>query len=291
MPSIEQACFWLAGLPAREVTPLRAPTETGIAIIGGGFTGFWTALFLKELDPSGDVAVVEQGIAGYGASGRNAGMLSETVDHSHGLAIQHFGAREAAQLAAVGQENVQELVSFIRNCDIQCDYEPTGRLTVALTERHLEDGQRHVEIARQLGIDSFRMLSREETQAEVHSPLYLGAVEGRGGGILDPAKLTDGLRREAERSGVRVFERTTVESIREEGTGVEIRANGTTLRARRVVLATSAYTHHLLPSVRRWFIPLYDYVLVSEPLTAAEWELIGWKRRQGVTDGRTFFNY
>ncbi|MEO8140055.1 MAG: FAD-dependent oxidoreductase [Gemmatimonadota bacterium] len=291
MLPIEQACYWLAGLPARDVTPLAAPTETGIAIIGGGLTGFWTALFLKELDPSGDVAVVEQGTAAWGASGRNAGMLSETVDHSHGLAIQHFGEKEARRLAGLGQSNVQELVAFIRNCGIECDYEPSGRLTVALTEGHLEEGRRSVDIAKRLGIDTFRMLSREDTQAEVHSPLYLGAVEARGGGILDPAKLTDGLRREAERLGVRVYERTVVESIREAGAGVAIQANGTMLKARRAVLAASAYTHHLLPSVRHRFIPLYDYILVSEPLTAAQWELIGWGNRQGITDGRTFFNY
>ncbi len=158
MPSIEQACFWLAGLPPRDVTALHAPTETDVAIIGGGFTGFWTALFLKELDPSRDVTVVEQGIAAYGASGRNAGMLSETVDHSHGLAIQHFGAAEAARLAALGERNVSELTAFIRDRGIACDYEPSGRLTVALTEGHLEEGRRSVAIARGLGIDTFRML-------------------------------------------------------------------------------------------------------------------------------------
>jgi glycine/D-amino acid oxidase-like deaminating enzyme len=288
---IEQACYWLAGLPAREVTPLRAPADTDIAIIGGGFTGFWAAIFLKELDPARDVALVEQGIAGYGASGRNAGMLSETVDHSHGLAIQHFGAAEAARLAALGERNVQELAAFIRDRGIACDYEPSGRLMVALTEGHLEEGRRNVEIARGLGITTFRTLSREETQAEVHSPLYLGAVAVQGGGILDPARLTDGLRREAERLGVRVYERTPVDGIREAGAGVAIDANGTTLKARRVVLATSAYTHHLLPSIRHRFIPLYDYILVSDPLTPAQWDAIGWKGHQGITDGRTFFNY
>ncbi len=291
MLPIEKACFWLAGLPPRDVTPLAAPAETDVAVIGGGFTGFWAALFLKELDPGRDVAVVEQGIAAFGASGRNAGMLSETVDHSHGLAIQHFGAAEAARLAALGETNVQELIAFLRERRIACDYEPSGRLMVALTEAHLEEGKRSVALAEQLGLGSFRLLCREEIHAEVHSPLYLGAVEVRGGGILDPARLTDGLRAEAERLGVRVYERTTVESVRQEGAGVVLRANGTTLRARRAVFATSAYTHHLLPEVTHRFIPLYDYIIVSEPLTAAQWELIGWKRRQGITDGRTFFNY
>ncbi|MBP9201380.1 MAG: FAD-dependent oxidoreductase, partial [Gemmatimonadales bacterium] len=83
----------------------------------------------------------------------------------------------------------------------------------------------------------------------------------------------------------------TVESLAEAGAGVALRANGTVLRARRAVLATSAYSHHLLPSLTHRFIPLYDYIMVSEPLSPAQWETLGWRHRQGVTDGRTFFNY
>jgi glycine/D-amino acid oxidase-like deaminating enzyme len=291
MLPIESACFWLSRLPKREVTSLSAPAETDIAIIGAGLTGLWTALFLKELDPARDIAVVEQGIAAFGASGRNAGMLSETVDHSHALAIQHFGIAAARRLAALGERNVAELATFVLDRGIDCDYEPTGRLMVALTPAQVEEGKISVAVARSLGIETFRSLTAKDVQAEVHSPLYLGGVAVRGGGILDPARLTDGLRREAERHGVRVYERTPVASVAESGAGVEIRANGTRLLARRVVCATSAYTHHLLPGVRHRFIPLYDYILVSEPLTDAQWDQIGWRNRQGITDGRTFFNY
>lgn len=291
MVPIEQACFWLAAMPQREVTRLTEATTADIVVIGGGLTGFWAALFLKELDPSRDVALIEQGVAAYGASGRNAGMLSETVDHSHSLAIQHFGAEEAARLARLGQTNVDELLAFVQERGIACDYEASGRLMVALTPGHVEEAKRTMEVAQSLGIDTFKLLNREQTQAEVHCPLYLGAVEVSGGGILDPAKLTDGLRREAERLGVRVYERTTVEGIEAHGAGVIVRANGTTLSAGRAVLATSAYTHHLVPSVRHRFIPLYDYVVVSEPLSPQQWAEIGWKKHQGITDGRTFFNY
>ncbi len=291
MEPIEKSCYWLSRLPPRDVVTLSGNQQTEIAVIGAGLTGLWTAIFLKQLDSRLDVAVVEQGIAAWGGSGRNAGMLSETVDHSHSLAVQHFGSEEAARLAKLGEANVAELTGFIKERNIDCDYEATGRFMVALTEAHVEEGHRNVELARSLGIQTFRSLSAEEIRAEVHSPLYLGGVAVAGGGILDPARFTDGLRREAERLGVKVYERSVVTAVEKNGAGVAVLAGPGTLRAQRVVLATSAYTHHLLPSITWRFIPLYDYILVSQPLTSSQWEAIGWKGRQGITDGRAFFNY
>jgi glycine/D-amino acid oxidase-like deaminating enzyme len=291
MLPIEQACYWLAHRAPRDARPLDGAAETEIAVVGAGLTGLWTALFLKELEPALDVAVVEQGLAAHGASGRNAGMLSETVDHSHGLAIEHFGEAEARRLARLGETNVAELVAFLEQGQIRCDYEPSGRLMVALTPRQLEEARRTVEIAGSLGLDSFRFFDQEAVRAELDSPLYLGGVWVTGGGILDPVKLVDGLREAAERQGVRIHERSRVTALERRGTGARIQTEGGSLDARRVVLATSAYTHHLLPGITRRFIPLYDYVLVSQPLSAAQRAAIGWRRRQGVTDGRAFFNY
>ncbi|HEY8259049.1 MAG TPA: FAD-dependent oxidoreductase [Gemmatimonadales bacterium] len=262
-----------------------------VVVVGAGLTGLWAALSLKALDPATDVAVVEQGVAAYGASGRNAGMLSETVDHSHGLAIQHFGEREARRLARVGEQNVAEMLAFISERGIGCDYEPTGRLMVALTSAQLEESARTVATAERLGLSTFRVLDRDAVRAELASPLYLGGVWVAGGGILDPVKLVDGLRREAERLGVRVFERSRVEQIRPAGAGVRVGTAQGELTARRAILATSAYTHRLVPGVVHRFIPLYDYILVSDPLTADQRAAIGWRHRQGVSDGRTFFNY
>ncbi len=291
MEQIEKDCFWLDGLPVREVVRLEGKQSADVVIVGAGLTGLWTALSLKELDPGRDVAVVEQGIAAFGASGRNAGMLSETVDHSHALAVQHFGMEEAQRLARLGEQNVAEMISWLMAHGVDCGYEPSGRYMVGLTPAQVEECGRNAALARELGIDSWRLLSREEIQAQVHSPLYQGAVEVRGGGILDPARLTDGLRREAERLGVRVFERSAVQSVAPDGAGMMVRSAHGSLAARRVVLATSAYTHHLLPSITWRFIPLYDYIMVSRPLTPSERAALGWAGRQGITDGRTFFNY
>jgi glycine/D-amino acid oxidase-like deaminating enzyme len=288
---IEHACFWLAQRAPRGWTELSAAETVDVGIVGAGLTGLWTALFLKALEPTLAVGVVEQGLAAHGASGRNAGMLSETVDHGHGLAIEHFGEAEARVLARLGETNVAELTAFLETRGIHCDYEPTGRLMVALTPGQVDEGRRTVAIARSLGLDSFALLDGDAVRAEIHSPLYLGGVRVTGGGILDPVKLVDGLKVEAERLGVRVWERSPVLAVEPAGAGARIRTARGAVAARRVVLATSAYTHHLLPAVTRRFIPLYDYILVSDPLTAAQHEAIGWQGRQGVTDGRTFFNY
>jgi glycine/D-amino acid oxidase-like deaminating enzyme len=235
--------------------------------------------------------VLEREIAAYGASGRNAGMLSETVDHGHGLAIQHFGETEARRLAALGERNVEEMVGWLDARGIDCEYEPTGRLLAALTAAQVEEGRRAVATARRLGLEGHEWLDRNRFRERIDSALYLGGVRVRGGGILDPVKLVDGLRQEAERRGVRVYERSGVEKLRSAGAGVELETKAGTVRARRALLATSAYTHGLLPSVLRRFIPLYDYILVSEPLTGAQRAAIGWRGREGVTDGRNFFNY
>ncbi len=288
---IERACYWLARRSAREIVPLGGDHGADVAVVGAGLTGLWTALSLKELDPGLEVAIVEREVAAHGASGRNAGILSETIDHSHGLAIQHFGEAEARRLAALGEQNVRDLARFLVVKGIDCDYEATGRLMVALTEGHLHEARRTVETAYRLGLDSFRLLGAREMRDQLDSPRYLGGVAISGGAILDPVKLVDGLRREAERSGVRVFEGSPVNRIERVGGGVRLTTPGGSLSARRVVLATSAYTHRLLPEVLRHFIPLYDYVLVSDPLTPDQRAAIGWRGRQSVTDGRSFFNY
>jgi glycine/D-amino acid oxidase-like deaminating enzyme len=218
-------------------------------------------------------------------------MLSETVDHGHGLAIQHFGEVEARRLAALGEQNVEEMVEWLEARGIECDYEPTGRLHAALTQGQVEDGRRAITTARRLGLEGHEWLDQDRFRDRIDSPLYLGGVRVRAGGILDPVKLVDGLHREAERCGVRVFERSGVERLRAAGGGVELETGAGGVRARRAVLATSAYTHGLLPSVLHRFIPLYDYILVSEPLTGDQRAAIGWRGREGVTDGRSFFNY
>ena len=270
MRPIEQASYWLANRPPQSGEPLTGKIEADVAIIGAGFTGLWTAHFLRQLEPKLNVVALEQGVAGYGGSGRNAGIISVCLDQSHELAAAHFGQEEADRLAKLGLQNIEELAAFAGH---ECDFERTGQLHVALTPSQVETCR---------ALTHGRFLNAEETRAELNSPLYLGAAFVSGGGIINPVMLVDKLRR-----NLRLFERSPVTSL----AGNIVRTATGEVRARKIVLATNAYSHHFLPKLLRYFIPLYDYVLVSEPLTAEQHAAIGWRNRQGVTDGRTFFNY
>ncbi|HEY2798146.1 MAG TPA: FAD-binding oxidoreductase [Thermoanaerobaculia bacterium] len=290
-PPIEQACYWLARREPRTPEPLTGSLAADVAIVGAGFTGLWTALFLKQLEPGLTVVVLDAELAGYGASGRNAGIAGESIDHSHELAIAHFGLDEARELARLGRENLEEMEAFLAERSIDASFDRVGQLTVALTPAHvaaLEAGRRAAE---RVGIAGLRVLSADETRAELASPLYLGALLSPRNALVDPIRLIEGLRNEALRLRVRICERSAVSGFSFPGDRVRISTAAGTVTARRAVLATNAYSHHLFPSLRARFLPLYDYILVSEPLTPAQRASIGWRNRQGVIDARTFFNY
>jgi glycine/D-amino acid oxidase-like deaminating enzyme len=287
MKPIQQSCYWMATHPISILPSLTGEVRTDIAIIGAGFTGLWTSLFLKELDPSVDVTIVEKNFAGYGGSGRNGGILGETIDHSHQLAIQHFGADEAKKLAEIGRINLNEMQQFFAEHQLDCEYEPTGRLLVALSESQLEDCKRALEFANALGITTQQLLNAEQMQAQIKSPLYLGGILATEGGILNPIKLIDGLKRVALQQGIHLFENSAVTNLKQG----EIHTEKGLLRSQKIILAADVYSHFLFPKLLHRFLPLYDYILVSQPLTQSQLETIGWKNRQGVTDARTFFNY
>jgi glycine/D-amino acid oxidase-like deaminating enzyme len=289
---IEQACFWLAARRGYTPNPsLREDLKADVVIIGGGFTGLWTSIFLKQLAPAIDVVVLEQAMVGYGGSGRNAGQVSSSIDHTHSLAIAHYGVDEARRMSRVGLQNIEEFQRFIREHNIDCNFEQTGQLAVALTPAQVTDAHDLVAAAEKLEVTGVRFLSADETRAELNSPLYLAGVSDPGWGIVDPVKLVDGLKRETERLGVKIFEHTRVRGFERTTATVRVQTSAGMVSADQIILAADAYTHHLFPQLLRRFIPLYDYVLASEPLTPAQLAAIGWPHRQAVVDFRTFFNY
>jgi glycine/D-amino acid oxidase-like deaminating enzyme len=292
LPPVEDSCYWLASRPARAPQDrLAGVVDADVAIVGGGFTGLWTALALTDAEPGLRVAIVEQRLCGYGASGRNAGIVGETLDHSHDLAIAHFGLEEAKRLARLGRENLDGLETFLRERRLEGGFERTGQLLVALADEALGDLERSRATAELLGAGGQRLLGREEATAEIASPRVRGALLLERNAVVEPLRLVEGLLAEALRRGARVFEHSPVASLGVGGGRAVVRGAQGELRADRVVLATNAYSHHLWPGLRRWFLPLYDYVLVSEPLSAAQVAAAGWPNRRALVDTRSFFNY
>jgi glycine/D-amino acid oxidase-like deaminating enzyme len=270
---------------------LEGIVDCDLAIVGGGYTGLWTALALSETEPSLRIALVEQRLCGYGASGRNAGIVGETLDHSHDLAIAHFGLDEAKRLARMGRENLDGLEEFLVRHRIEAGFDRRGQLVVALRPDAIGALARSCETAEAIGAGGQRLLSRDEARREIASPLVEGALLLERHAVVDPVRLVEGLLAECVRRGVTIREQSPVSAVETTPSGVRLRSPRGELKAAKLVLATNAYSHHLWPRLRRWFLPLYDYVLVSEPLGEAQRQAVGWPARRALVDSRSFFNY
>ncbi|MGE5407185.1 MAG: NAD(P)/FAD-dependent oxidoreductase [Syntrophothermus sp.] len=283
--------FWLDRMPARDfAAPLSEATETDLGIVGGGFTGLWAALQAKAEDPGRDVVLLEAETIGFGASGRNGGFVIASLTHGLENGLSRF-ADEIELLERLGRENMAGLVEDLSLHGIDCDLELTGELMPSVApyqDRWPEQIRAHHE---RFGYEVEVFPDAESVQREVASPIYRGGAWIKdAGGILDPGKLAAGLLAACERAGVRVFERTPVTAVEGAGDAVRLRAPAGSVTARRVLLGTSAYPPLLRP-VHRYVAPVYDYALITEPLSAAQREAIGWRRRQGIGDGGNRFHY
>lgn len=282
--------YWLDALPAREPQPtLDGPAEADLCIVGGGFTGLWAALHAKADDPARDVVVLEADTIGFGASGRNGGFALGSLTHGIENGLARF-ADELPELERLGRENFQGFVADIERLGIDCDLELTGDLSVALEPHELAWIQEGAELFEQFGHE-YEAFDEAGVRAEVASPLYLGGLwDKSNAAIVDPAKLCVGLADAAQAAGVRIHERTRATRIVDEGPGVRVLAPAGHVRARGVLLATSAYPP-LLRAIRRYVAPVYDYALMTERLSSDQHAAIGWKRRQGVGDMANQFHY
>jgi glycine/D-amino acid oxidase-like deaminating enzyme len=264
--------------------------EADVVIVGGGFTGLWTAIALTDTDPGLRVVVLESETVGFGASGRNGGFCSASLTHGLANGILHF-PDELALLEREGIDNLAALVEFTRTEGIDCDLEETGILDVADKPHQVDEFRAWVDEAAEWG-EELVFLDRDEIQAEVHSPLWQAGLFRPPGRdvILDPAKLVRGLARVSERRGVAIHEGSRVTAVERRAGRVEIATADATVTADHVVVATSAYSGWL-KRLSAHFVPVYDYVLVSEPMTPDQRDSIGWERRQGMSDGNNQFHY
>lgn len=286
-----RAPYWLDQPEAPTPEPaLDRAAATGLAVIGGGFTGLWTALLAKERDPDADVILLEGRTAGWAASGRNGGFCAASLTHGHGNGQERW-PQENAQLDRLGRENLAEIAAAIERHGIDCHPEPTGELAVATAPWQLDGLAEHAELARALG-HPVTVLDGGQMRAEVDSPTYLGGVWDRHACImLDPARLAWGLRRACLEAGVRLHENSPVTALQDEGrAGVRVVTREGTVLASRVALAAGAF-RPLLRRLGLYLVPVYDYVLMTEPLTSAQLASVGWRNRQGLADAANQFHY
>jgi glycine/D-amino acid oxidase-like deaminating enzyme len=284
--------FWLAALPPRDAEPpLSGIVQADLCIVGGGFTGLWAALHAKADDPAREVVVLEADTIGFGASGRNGGFAMSSLTHGLANGLARFEA-EMAVLERLGAENLTGMKADLERHGIDCHLELAGDL-VAILEPYQDAWiEEEVELLRRFGHD-VEVFDGPAMRAEVASPTYRAGIwDKTGAGLLDPGRLADGLRTAAQRAGVRIFEGTRAERLERRGRdGIDVvAAGGGRVRALGALLATSAFPP-LLWAIRRYVVPVYDYALVTEPLSVAQRDAIGWRRRQGLSDGANQFHY
>lgn len=282
--------YWLDQPGAPQPCPaLAGPTTADLLVIGAGFTGLWTALLAKERDPALDVVVLEAGRVGWAASGRNGGFCSASLTHGLANGLERF-PDEIGVLERLGRANLDGIAEAVDRYGIDCDFERTGELDVATAAWQLPGLREHHEAAAALGHRT-ELLDTDGIRAEVDSPLYVGGVWDRDGcAMLDPARLAWGLARACQRLGVRVHEGTRAEAIRQVGGRLVVRTPDGRVDAHRVVLGTGAFSP-LLWRIRALLVPVYDYALMTEPLSRAQLDSIGWRHRQGVGESANQFHY
>jgi len=281
--------FWLDDPRRPEpADTLTYSTTADLLVIGAGFTGLWTALLAKETNPSLDVVLIEAKETAMGASGVNGGFMSASLTHGFVNGLARW-PDEIGKLISLGHENLDGISSTVECFNIECDFLRSGEITVATEPYQLEDFRQVMEKSMEFG-ENLQWLDLERLRGLVNSPTYLGAIFDPLVTMVNPAQLAWGLRRACIQSEVRLFEQTPVTHLDFDGKKITASTSYGSVRANHVALATNAFPP-LLRKLSWYIVPVYDYALVTEPLSANQRESIGWVDRQGVGDSGNLFHY
>ncbi|MFB7599403.1 NAD(P)/FAD-dependent oxidoreductase [Streptomyces sp. NPDC056160] len=288
----QPAPYWLddPGRPRPE--PALTGTETcDLLVVGGGYSGLWTALIAKERDPRADVVLVEGREVGWAASGRNGGFCAASLTHGLSNGLTRW-PDEIHKLEELGARNLDAIEEAVARHGIDCEFERTGEIDVATEPYQARELREwHAELEQKGLAEGLELLDRDAVREQVASPTFeAGLWDHRGVAMLHPAKLAWGLKEACLRLGVRVHERTPALTLRPYGAGMSVGTPYGAVRARQVALGTNVFPN-LVKRVRSYTVPVYDYALMTEPLTDAQRESIGWKNRQGLGDSANQFHY
>lgn len=274
--------------PLRQRAPQPGDIDVDVAIVGGGFTGLWTAYYLAVTDPNLRIAVIEQEVVGFGASGRNGGWCSALFAASESRLDRAGGPGAGRSMRLAMEATIDEVGRVAAAEGIECGFTKGGTVVLARSPAQLARARAEVDHARSIGIaeDDLRMLSSEEATSQVGATNVLGGTFTPHCAALDPARLVRGLAEAVERRGVTIYERTPALAIR---SGVVDTTRGT-VRADTVVRATEGYSAGLRGE-ERTLVPVYSLMIATEPLPETFWDKVGIAGRQTFSDHRHLVIY
>jgi glycine/D-amino acid oxidase-like deaminating enzyme len=289
MRSGELGFWWrsLGGPPPRRPA-LPGSAHADVAIVGAGFTGLWSAYYLKRARPDLRVVVLERETAGYGASGRNGGWVSGFFSGPGRVYARRGGDAGVRRLRRAMIDTVGEIVDVLHEHEIDADLLHNGQLSVAVNRAQMQRLHEEITAARAEGLDEqdLRELSAAELSARLSVDGALGASFSPHVARVHPAKLVLGLTRVVESLGVEIYESTPVREIRPR----EAVTDAGIVQAPWVVRATEGYTSSLR-GLRRLLVAMNSSMVVTEPLDPALWERIGWQASELLSDAAHVYVY
>ena len=290
LADVEFTPYWLTQAERPAARPaLVGDIQADLVVVGGGLSGLWTAYEARRRFPDWTIVLLEGQRISEAASGRNGGFVAATLTHGLGNGLARW-PDEMPELVRQGQDNLDAIVAVIEAEGIECDLVQSGELDVAVEDYQAADLREVVDQAAALGL-AYEFLDRDAVRNIVDSPTYRAGVLDRDGVVMvDPARLSWGLAAAAERAGVAVHERTRVTGLERAGSGLRVDTDFGSVSAARVALATSAFPP-LLRRLGHYVVPVYDSVLMTEPLSEEQRDAIGWRDRVGIGDSGNQFHY
>lgn len=267
--------------------PLQSPTSADVCIVGGGFTGLWTAIEIKRRSPATDVVVIEADLCGGGASGRNGGFAMTWW--SKFTTLQKLcGTRSALALAERAEQAVRDIGEFCAEHEIDAEFRPCGWLWTATNSEQMNAWSGTLSSLSAAGAEPFQMLSRDEVAERSGSPVHLGGVFEPTVATVQPAKLARGLTRAAQQTGVRIYERTPMMELRPGEPTLVMTPDGD-VSAPTVVLAINAWASKI-PQIGRGLVVVSSDIIATEPIPDML-DAAGWRDGSAVSDSRRLVNY